>query len=94
MEFMYLVFFHMPGEGHRRQLGSLLLCSRDVFQVLINSLCVDSEVTWSSCDEYLFVTRFVVSVHSTLRSNGWKHNTASWCPLAFVRILTGWGGKS
>ena len=50
VEFMYLVFFHMPGEGHRRQLGSLLLCSRDVFQALINSLCVDSEVTWSSYD--------------------------------------------
>ena len=84
----------MPGEGHRRQLGSMLLCSCDVFQVLINSLCVDSKVTWSSYDEYLFATRFVVSVHSTLKSNCWKHNTVNWCPLAFVSILTGWGRKS
>ena len=35
VEFMHLVFIHMPGESYRRRLGSLLcLC----FQVLINSL--------------------------------------------------------
>ena len=28
----------MPGESNRRQLGSLSLCSRDVFPVLVNPL--------------------------------------------------------
>ena len=37
---MYLVFTRMPGESYRRPLGSLLLCSCDVFRVLINSLCL------------------------------------------------------
>ena len=36
MEFVYLVFTHMPGESYRRWLGSLLLC--DVFWALLNSL--------------------------------------------------------
>ena len=39
VEFMWLVFTHMPGESYRRRLRSLLLCSRDVFlRVLINSI--------------------------------------------------------
>ena len=31
MEFMYLVFTHMPHESCHRQLGSLLLCLCDIF---------------------------------------------------------------
>ena len=38
MEFMYLVFTHMPGESYRRRLRSLLLYSCYVFRALINSL--------------------------------------------------------
>ena len=38
VEFMYLVFTGMPGEGYHRQLRSLLLCLCDVFQLLMNSL--------------------------------------------------------
>ena len=38
VEFMYLVFTRMPGESYCRQLRSLLLYLRYVFQVLINSL--------------------------------------------------------
>ena len=38
VEFMYLVFTHMPGESYSRQLGSLSLCLCDVSGVLINSL--------------------------------------------------------
>ena len=38
VEFIYLVFTHMPGEGYHRWLRSLLLCLCDVFQGLINSL--------------------------------------------------------
>ena len=37
LEFMYFVFTRMPGESYRRQLRSLL-CLRDVFRTLINSL--------------------------------------------------------
>ena len=37
VEFMYLVFTHMPGESYRRRLGSLLLYLCDVFRALINS---------------------------------------------------------
>ena len=37
VEFMYLVFTHMPGESYCRQLR-YLLCLCYVFQVLINSL--------------------------------------------------------
>ena len=37
LEFMYLVFTHMPGESYRRSLLSLLLCLSDVFRALINS---------------------------------------------------------
>ena len=40
-EFVHLAFTRMPGESHCRQLGSLLLCLCDVFEVLINSsLCL------------------------------------------------------
>ena len=38
VEFMYIVFTRMPGESYRRRLRSLLLCLRDVFRTLINSL--------------------------------------------------------
>ena len=38
VEFMYLVFTHMPGESYCRRLRSLLLCLCGVFQTLINSL--------------------------------------------------------
>ena len=38
VEFMYLVFTRMPGESYRRRLRSLLLCLRDVFRALVNSL--------------------------------------------------------
>ena len=38
VEFMYLVFIHMPGESYYRRLRSLLLCLCEVFQALINSL--------------------------------------------------------
>ena len=38
VKFMYLVFTRKPGESYRRRLGSLLLCSCDVFRALINSL--------------------------------------------------------
>ena len=38
VEFMYLVFTHMPGESYRRQLRSLLLYLCDNFWTLINSL--------------------------------------------------------
>ena len=31
MEFIYVVFTRIPGEGYRRRLRSLLLCSCDVF---------------------------------------------------------------
>ena len=37
MEFMYLVFNGMSGEGCHRRLKSLM-CQRDVFRALINSL--------------------------------------------------------
>ena len=37
VEFMYLVFTRMPGEMYRRRLR-FLLCLRDVFRELINSL--------------------------------------------------------
>ena len=55
VEFMYVLFTHMPGESYWRRIRSLLyllagesycrqfrsvlLCSCDVFRVLINSLC-------------------------------------------------------
>ena len=38
VEFMYLVFTHMPGERYCRQLRSLLLSLCYIFQALINSL--------------------------------------------------------
>ena len=38
VEFMYLVFTRMPGESYRRRLQSLLLCLRDVFPAVTNSL--------------------------------------------------------
>ena len=38
VEFMHFVFTRMPGESYRRRLRSLLLCLRDVFRPLINSL--------------------------------------------------------
>ena len=38
VEFMYLAFTRMSGESYRRRLRSLLLCLRDVFRALINSL--------------------------------------------------------
>ena len=38
VEFMCLVFTHMPGESYCRWLGSLLLCLCHIFPVLINSL--------------------------------------------------------
>ena len=38
VEFTYLVFTRMPGESYRRRLRSLLLCLRDVFRALVNSL--------------------------------------------------------
>ena len=38
VEFMYLVFTHVPGESYRRRLRSLLLCLCDDFRALINSL--------------------------------------------------------
>ena len=38
MEFMYVVFTHMPGESYCRQRGSLLLYLCYVFWALINSL--------------------------------------------------------
>ena len=47
VEFMYLVFTRMPGESHRRRLGSVLLYLCYVFRALINSLvllCVDSKL--------------------------------------------------
>ena len=37
MEFMYLVFTHMPGESYPRRIRSLLLYLYYVFQALINS---------------------------------------------------------
>ena len=37
VEFMYVVFTRMPGESYRRRLGSLL-CLRDVFRALTDSL--------------------------------------------------------
>ena len=37
VEFMYLVFIHMPGKCYHRRLRSLLLCLCEVFQALINS---------------------------------------------------------
>ena len=37
VEFMYLVFTHMPGESYHRQLRSFLLYLCYIFQVLINS---------------------------------------------------------
>ena len=39
VEFIYLVFTHMPGESYCRQRGSLLLYLCYVFRALINSLC-------------------------------------------------------
>ena len=39
VEFIYLVFTRMPGEGYRRRFGSLLLSTCDVIRALINSLC-------------------------------------------------------
>ena len=38
VEFMDLVGTRMPGESYRQRLGSLLLCSCDIVQALINSL--------------------------------------------------------
>ena len=38
MEFMCLVFTHMPGKNYSRRLRSLLLCLRDVFWAPVNSL--------------------------------------------------------
>jgi len=40
---VYLAAIGMPGESYHRQLTSLLLYLRYVFQALINSLCVDTE---------------------------------------------------
>ena len=40
VEFMYLVFTHVPGESYSRRLRSLLLYSCDVIRALINPLCV------------------------------------------------------
>ena len=38
MEFMYLVFTRILDESYRRRLSSLLLCSREIFRALVNSL--------------------------------------------------------
>ena len=38
VELLYQVFTHMPDESYCRCLRSLLLCLRDVFQMLINSI--------------------------------------------------------
>ena len=38
VEFMYLVFYFMPGENYCRRLRSLFLYLCDVFRALINSL--------------------------------------------------------
>ena len=38
VELLYQVFAHMPDESYCRCLRSLLLCLRDVFQMLINSI--------------------------------------------------------
>ena len=38
VEFIYLVFTHMPGESYYRRLRSLWLCLCNVFRALINSL--------------------------------------------------------
>ena len=38
VEFMYVIFAHMPGESYHRQLRSLLLYFCWVFGVLVNSL--------------------------------------------------------
>ena len=38
VEFMYLVFTHVPGESHCRQLRSFLLYLCSIFRALINSL--------------------------------------------------------
>ena len=46
VEFMYLVFTRMPGQGYRRRLRSLLLCLCYVFRVLINPL-----VCWFSTSQ-------------------------------------------
>ena len=51
VEFMYLVFIHMPGKSYHRRLGSLLLCLCEVFQALINSLM---------CLFFVFIVVFVV----------------------------------
>ena len=42
VEFMYLVFIHMPGESYRRWLGSLLLYLCYGFWALINSCAMGS----------------------------------------------------
>ena len=43
VEFMYLVFTHMPGEKYRRRLRSLLLYLCYVLRAQINSLvCFDN----------------------------------------------------
>ena len=38
VEFIYLVFTHMPGESYCRRLRSLFLCLNDVFRALIDLL--------------------------------------------------------
>ena len=50
----------MPGESYRRRLGSLL-CSRDVFPSLINSLC------WFK--RTAFLLSFLVTRDNDLNSN-------------------------
>ena len=58
VEFLYLVFTHMPGESYRRRLRSSLLYLCYVFQAKFNSLVS------SFCTSALGLVLFQIRVHS------------------------------
>ena len=57
VEFMYLVFIHVPSESYRRWLRSLLLCVKKI-ECWLTPLCADSaQAIWIFCRR--FTTDFV-----------------------------------
>ena len=76
VEFMYFVVTRMPGESYCRWLRSLL-CLCDVFQVLINPLCVDSaQALWASCHFRLWYETLGLILFQIVGWNSGSHSVS------------------
>ena len=73
VEFMYLVFTHMPGKSYGKQFRSLLLYSCDIFQVLTKSLhflILDHRLSWiGESSTFLFSLADSMTIESKLKSH-------------------------